>query len=198
MLTRLDIAHQRLHNEHLAGAQLNKPEAVVQWLCAVQSQDYAGAKWAIAQRTTGETNAALDQLFNDGKILRTHVMRPTWHFVLPADIRWLLRLTAPRVHAANAYYYRKLELDDAVFHRGNAALAKALQGGAQLIRAEIALVYTNAGIHASGLRLAYLIMHAELDALICSGALHGKQFTYAWLDDRVPQTQTNGQATPTA
>ncbi|WP_437669324.1 winged helix DNA-binding domain-containing protein [Sorangium sp. So ce131] len=189
----LDIARQRLHNERLVGPPCERPEDVVQWLCAVQAQDYAGAKWAIAQRTTGVTEADLDRLFNDGKILRTHLLRPTWHIVMPRDIRWMLALTAPRVNAANAAMYRKLELDDAAFARSSDALARALQGGAQLTRTEIARVYEAAGITASGLRLAYLLMRAELDGLLCSGALRGKQFTYALLDERVPRTRALGR-----
>ncbi|XXY51274.1 winged helix DNA-binding domain-containing protein [Sorangium sp. So ce269] len=188
----LDITRQRLHNERLVGSPCERPEDVVRWLCAVQAQDYAGAKWAIAQRTTGVTDADLDRLFNDGKILRTHVLRPTWHLVMPEDIRWMLGLTAPRVNAANAYQYRQLELDDAAFARGNDALVKALQGGAQLTRTEIARVYEEAGIRASGLRLAYLVMRAELDAIVCSGSLRGKQFTYALLDERAPRAKAPG------
>ncbi len=189
-MTNSTIAHQRLHNQHLAGVPFEKPQDVVQWLCAVQSQDYAGAKWAIAQRTKNTTDTELNQLFNDGTILRTHVMRPTWHFVMPADIRWMLKLTAPRVNAVSAYYYRKFELDEDVFRRSNAAIARALSGGKQLTRAELAQVLKGAGITASGIRLAYLILRAELDAVVCSGALRGKQFTYALLDDRVPHTKT--------
>jgi hypothetical protein len=113
-------------------------------------------------------------------------MRPTWHFVLPHDIRWLLELTAPRVNAASAYYYRRLELDDAVFRRSNRALASALEGGNQLTRTELARVLERAGIPASGTRLAYLMMRAELDAVVCSGTRRGKQFTYALLDERAP------------
>jgi hypothetical protein len=113
-------------------------------------------------------------------------MRPTWHFVLPHDIRWLLKLTAPRVNAASAYYYRRLGLDDAVFRRSNHALARALEGGNQLTRTELARVLERAGIPASGIRLAYLMMRAELDAVVCSGARRGKQFTYALLDERAP------------
>ncbi|MCI0398089.1 MAG: winged helix DNA-binding domain-containing protein [Chloroflexi bacterium] len=186
----IDIARQRLHNQHLAGTPFAKPEEVVHWLGAVQAQDYAGAKWGLSQRTTGAANAAIDKLFDDGIILRTHVMRPTWHFVLPADIRWLLALTGPRVHAANAHYYRQLELDGAVFSRSHALLAGALQGGKHLTRAELARVLQDGGIATGGLRLGYLIMHAELDAIICSGPRRGKQFTYALLDDRVRQTTT--------
>jgi hypothetical protein len=189
-LTDLNIAHHRLRNQRLIGPPFQNPEAVVRWLTAVQSQDYAGAKWAIAQRVKGVVDSQIDQLFNAGKILRTHIMRPTWHFVMPADIRWLLKLTAPRVNAVSAYYYRKLELDPALFRRSNAAIAKALRGGKHLTRTDLAAVLKRAGIDADGLRLAYLVLRAELDAVICSGALRGKQFTYALLDDRVPAYET--------
>jgi winged helix DNA-binding protein len=181
------VAQRRLLNQHLVGDPLQKPEDVVRWLGAMQSQDYAGAKWAIAQRVGNVNDAELNRLFDNGSILRTHLLRPTWHFVSPADIRWMLKLTAPRVHAANAYYYRKLELDGPIFRRSNAAIARALKGGKQLTRVELAESLRRAKIDASELRLAYLVMRAELDAIICSGSLRGKQFTYALLDDRAPQ-----------
>jgi hypothetical protein len=189
-VTDLTIADHRLRNQRLIGPPFEKPEEVVRWLTAVQSQDYAGAKWAIAQRVREAADGDIDELFNDGKILRTHVMRPTWHFVMPTDIRWMLKLTAPRVNAASAYYYRKLELDDALFRRSNAAIAKSLRGGKQLTRDELLKVLNRAGIDANRLRLAYLIIRAELDAVICSGALRGKQFTYALLDERFPKCET--------
>src|SRR6185312_9562782 len=113
----LDILRQRLQNQLLSQTKFTRPSQVVAWLGAVQSQDYAGAKWAVAQRTKGLTDAAVEQAFANGEILRTHVMRPTWHFVTPEDIRWMLALTAPRVNAVSSYQFRKLELDDAVFRR---------------------------------------------------------------------------------
>src|SRR6266508_2948519 len=133
-----DIAHWRLHNLSLEGAPSQAPDEVVRWLGAVQSQDYGPAKWSVAERAGGVADAAVDRAFADGAILRTHVLRPTWHFVAPADIRWMLELTAPRVHALNAYYYRQLGLDDAVFERCNALLAGALQGGVHLTRKQLA------------------------------------------------------------
>src|SRR6266545_7686009 len=131
-MTSLDIAHQRLHNQHIASATFEKPGDVVQWLGAVQAQDYAAAKWALGLRSQGVTDPDIEQAFTDGTILRTHVMRPTWHFVTPADIRWMLTLTAPRVHQLSAYYNRQLELDDALFVRSDALLGNALRGGNQL------------------------------------------------------------------
>ena len=191
MMTRADIAHQRLHNQRIAGAKFETPEAIVRWLGAVQSQDYAGGKWAVGQRMDGATDAALDRAFADGTILRTHVMRPTWHFVVPADIRWLLALTAPRVKAASASAFRQLELDDALCARSNAALTRALQGGVQCTRTELAPVLKQAGIATDDpRRLTYLMMRAELDGVICSGARRDKQFTYALLDERVPHVAT--------
>jgi len=187
----MNIAHQRLLNQHIALQTFQKPDDVVRWLGAVQAQDCAAAKWAVAQRTKGITDSAVDQAFNKGEFLRTHVMRPTWHFVAPEDIRWLLTLTAPRVHAANAYQYRRLELDKTIFKRRNAALTKALRSGQQLTRAELASVLQQAGIEASDpLRVTCLILSAELDGIICSGARRGKQFTYALLDERVPSAKT--------
>src|SRR5579859_6568453 len=190
-MTTLDIAHQRLLNQHIAGAPFEKPVDAVQWLVAVQAQDYAAAKWAVGLRLQCATDDDIEQAFASGAILRTHLMRPTWHFVTPADIRWMLMLTAPRVLATIAYYDRTLELDGATLLRSNHALVKALEGGKQLTRTELAPALQQAGIACNNLqRLGHIIMHAELDGIICSGARRGKQFTYALLDERVPQSRT--------
>jgi DNA glycosylase AlkZ-like len=188
-MTNLDIARQRLHNQALIETAFSKPRQVVRWLGAVQAQDYAAAKWALALRLQDATDDDIERAFTEGAILRTHVMRPTWHFVAPEDIRWLLALTAPRVHAANSYQYRRLELDKSTIKRSNAAIARALRGGQQLTRTELASVLQKAGIDARNLRLGYLIIRAELDGVICSGARRGKQFTYALLDQRAPASK---------
>jgi hypothetical protein len=185
-----DLLALRLRNQKLTGSGARTPADVVAWLGAVQAQDYSGAKWALGLRTTGAADADVERAFNDGAILRTHLMRPTWHFVSPADIRWMLALTAPRVHAANAHYYRKVGLDERLFARSRSVLEHALRGGRQLTRTELASALRQAGIAADGMRLAYLMMHAELSAVICSGARRGNQFTYALLDERAPRAGT--------
>jgi DNA glycosylase AlkZ-like len=189
-MTNFEIAYQRLHNQLIARQVFEKAEDVVRWLCAVQAQDYAAAKWALGLRVQNSTDDIIEQAFTDGTILRTHVMRPTRHFVLPADIRWMLALTAPRVIAASAYYYRTLGLDDTVFTHSNTVLAKALQGGRQLTRAELASVLQQVGIATHNVqRTGQIIMRAELDGIICSGARRGKQFTYALLAERAPRAR---------
>jgi hypothetical protein len=97
--TNVDIARRRLANQHLTAPTLTTPAAIVRVLGAVQAQDYAGAKWALGIRTRGADDAVIEQAVSDGSIIRTHVLRPTWHFVAPGDLRWMLALTAPRVSA---------------------------------------------------------------------------------------------------
>ncbi len=177
----------RLVNQKLSSSGLRKAVDVVRWFGAVQAQDFGAAKWALALRMSKATNAAIDDAYNKGQILRTHVMRPTWHFVAPEDIRWLLQLTAARVNLRSGPNYRKLELDTAVFKRSNKVITKALQGGKHLMRSELKSALNRAGIDANDpVRLAHILLRAELDAVVCSGPRAGKQFTYALLEERVP------------
>ncbi|MFD1546341.1 winged helix DNA-binding domain-containing protein [Nonomuraea guangzhouensis] len=187
----LELAHRRTSAVGLGGAPpapFAGAAEVVGWFGAVQSQDYHPAKWAVAQRLgPGVTDVDLDRAFDDGVILRTHVLRPTWHFVAPADLRWLLELTAPRVHVLNAYAYRRGELDVPLLRRTTDLIADAVAGANHLTRTEIAALLARHGIIAEGFRLGYILIHAELERVICSGPLRGKQHTYALLDERVPR-----------
>ncbi len=182
----LEIVAERLHHQHLSKPERKTPAQVVSWLGAMQAQDFPAATWAIGLRS-GCNCADVEQAFNDGAILRTHVLRPTWHFVTPADIRWILALTAPRVHATNAYYYKQSGLDAKTIARACAMMHRVLDDGEPMTRAELAVVLKKARVPAEGLKLAYIMMHAELEGMICSGPRRGKQFTtYMLLDQRAP------------
>ena len=184
------VQRMRLEQQRLTQNQLATPAEIVAWMGAVQAQDYLGTKWALGLRLQEVTNDAVESAFNAGEILRTHVMRPTWHFVTPADIRWLLALTAPRVQALSASYYRQQGLDQATLARCNEVIATALQGGHFLTRAELGAVLNQAGIATDGLRLGFIMGNAELEAVVCSGPRQGKQFTYALLDERAPHAKS--------
>jgi len=185
----LIIPQTRLHNQLLTQSPYKNPEEVVSWFGAMQAQDFAAAKWAISLRSDNQTDTAIEKAFNEGKILRTHVMRPTWHFVAPKDIRWLLALTAHRVHRFNGYYYRRSGLDKTIFQKSNEVIRKALQGGKQLTRSELNIKLREAKIPTENLGLSYTIMQAELDGIIVSGPRRSKQFTYMLLDERVPMSK---------
>jgi hypothetical protein len=108
---------------------------------------------------------------------------------MPEDIRWMLELTGPRIESFCQYYYRKIGLDSKTLQKSNALLAKTLPGK-QCTRAELKQTFEAANIDTSGLRLGFLVMHAELSALICSGALRGKQHTYTLLEERAPKARS--------
>ena len=162
---------------------------VVGGLVGMQAQEFQYALWSVAQRMSPDhpvTRAELLRAFDDGVLLRTHVLRPTWHFALPDDIRWLLRLTVPRLRRLMAYQDRQLELDAAELDRSRAVLSAAVDGGRHRTRKELVAGLESAGIATDGLRIGMLLMHAEYDKVLISGAMRGKQQTYAAFDERVP------------
>jgi hypothetical protein len=186
-----DIARLRLRQQHLLGAPAASMEAVISQLGAVQAQEFAVAKWSLARRSRGQvTEAQFDKAFAEGRILRTHILRPTWHFVLPADLRWLMAATAPRVLAMSASYSRILGVDEACARRTQRLMRQALAGGQYLTRQEIGDLFARDGLTARGQLLGYIMLRAELDLVVCSGPVRGKQQTYALVDERVPPGPT--------
>jgi hypothetical protein len=185
-----ELIAERLRNQHLTRPGRRDPAHVVASLGAMQAQDYPAVKWAIGLRAPGCHNASIEDAFNAGTILRTHVLRPTWHFVAAEDIKWMVELSAPRVHAANAYYYKQSGLDAKVFARSCAMIHRVLEDEQYKTRAELAVALKRAKVPADGLKLAYIMMFAELDGVICSGPRRGKQFTYALLAERAPKAQS--------
>ncbi len=180
-----EILRLRLYNTGLSHSPFNGAADAVTHSAAVQAQDFAAAKWALGLRIKNSTDKEIERAFNDGIILRIHVMRPTWHFVMPEDIRWMLELTAPRIKSFLATYNRRLGLDEALFAQSNALIARALEGHTYLTRQELKVILADNGIETDVQRLGHIITRAELDGLICSGPRRGKQFTYALLDERV-------------
>lgn len=184
-MTLNDIAAHRLQCQQLNGSAFKKAADLVKWFGAIQGQEYAQSKWGIGLRLPHLDDPAIEKEITDGKIIRTHLLRPTWHLVAAADLRWMLMLTAPRVSAINAYMYRKMELNDALFKRCHGIFEKALRGNKHLTREELSKTLKEHGIEAEGTRLVCILMHAELAALVCSGKRQGNQFTYALLEERV-------------
>lgn len=181
---------RRLANQALTGPALRRPADVVGRFGAVQAQEFEPAKWALAQRMHDATSASIGRAFDEGRILRTHALRPTWHFVRPADIHWLMALTAPRVHQACAYHRRFVELDSRTLVRATAVIERALGDGGHLTRRELAEHLQRAKLPMAGQRLAAAVMFAELECVICSGPRRTNQFTYALLSERAGRAET--------
>ncbi|MDB5030486.1 winged helix DNA-binding domain-containing protein [Mucilaginibacter sp.] len=184
-----DILQQRLINQQLMGLKFTKAHELVSYMGCIQAQDFYGAKWALGTRIKGLTDTLVEKEFNEGKIIRTHVLRPTWHFVSPGDIGWMLKLTAPQVKKLMAGYLVKEGIDSAILKQSKKIFETALTGGNQLSREELIPLLKGQNIKTGDNHLSFLLLDAELDGLICSGARKGKQFTYMLLQDRVPDSK---------
>ena len=183
----LAVVRRRLRAQRLSGgAPFATPAEAVAWSGGVQAQEYAEALWSLAMRVRDVDLAAVEAACDRGEILRTHVMRPTWHFVAAADLRWLLRLTAPRIQSGNAGRYRQLGLDPGTLARCDEVFAAALAGGEPHTRRELGAALEAAGIDPAGQRLPHALLHAELAGVVVSGPRRGKHHTYVRFADRVP------------
>lgn len=178
-----DIARLRMRVQRLAlgSARFRKAERVVGWLGAVQSQEYALARWSVGMRMAESSESVVEASVAGGEILRTHILRPTWHFVLPRDIHWMMRLTAPRWAPVVTRRQTQLGIGPAVNRRALDAITAALAGGKQLTRPELGAAITAAGVAVDGQRLTFIVMAAETSLLVASGAHRGSIPTYQLL-----------------
>lgn len=185
MLNADSIAFLRLQNQHIREQALASPQALVSWHGAMQAQDYNNAKWAVGLRLLNGSDAIVENAVNAGEIIRTHVLRPTWHLVTPADLRWMLRLSAPQIFSQSGSRRRELGLDASTLKKSNDLIARALEGGKHLTREEIFQALEQGGITTDQHRIIHIMMQAELDGVVCSGARRGKEQTYALIHERV-------------
>lgn len=182
------IAQLRLISQKLHKTTDNTPQEIVQHLGAMQAQDYAMAKWAVGSRCDA-SEKVIEEAINSAQIIRTHILRPTWHFVSADDIYWMLDLSGPQVKRIVTSYVKKYGYDAKKLDQTNAAIQKILAGNNHLTREEImqelSITKTPGPDHLSG----PIMMYAELDGLVCNGKMKGKQMTYALLEERVPKPQ---------
>jgi hypothetical protein len=189
----LAIVRRRLHVQRLTGEPFATPAQAVAFSGVVQAQEYAEALWSLALRVRDHDAAAVEAACDRGEILRTHVLRPTWHFVAAADLRWMLRLTGARIIAKDAGRMRQLGLDDATLAAIHELLAATLSDGEPRTRRELAAAVEAAGIDTSGQRIAHAVLHAELSGVLCSGPRRGPHHTYLPFDERVPPAPERGR-----
>lgn len=184
-----DIGFYRLANQHIDGAPFEKPEDVVQWMGALQAQDYMQAVWAIGLRTQAGTLAAVEQALEDGRLIRTWPMRGTIHFVPPQDARWMLALSAARVLAADGRRMAQLELTVDIIDRCQDLFCNALRGGRRLSRPAMMALLEAAGISTRQQRGYHILWYIAQRGVIYLGPVQDKQQTFGLLDELAPDTQ---------
>jgi hypothetical protein len=184
-----EMLQLRLNSQMLLPESAWSVQEVVSRMGAMQAQDYTSMKWAIGCRAQGSTENEVEAALDNGNLLRTHVLRPTWHVVAANDIRWMVELTAPRIRNRMKPRDRQLGLTPEIIKKSKSILVKAMEFGNHKTKEELDLLWKEASIPTTEYRDAHLLMHAELDGLICSGKSIGKNRTYALMDERVPERQ---------
>ena len=191
----LDIARWRLRSQHLVRPHAASAGEVVGSLLAVQAENPGQSAWAVASRTHGPDQADLAALLDNGTVVRTHVLRTTWHYVRAEDIGWLLDLTGPRLRRITGQALRTTHgLDDHSAGQALTAITSALASRGPLTRGQLAQQLQQRGIGSSGQMLMILLAHAELGAVICSGPPASGEHTYALMDQRVPAPRRPGRS----
>lgn len=183
VITDRDIARWRLHSQHLA-APVDSAEQVVHSLVAVQAENPSQSAWAVATRTTSPRQDDLAQALAEGRVLRTHVLRSTWHYVRADDLQWLQDLSGPRVlpvfeQQLQPLADRKVALADAV--------GQLLAETSDRTRTGLADALADRGQQLTGQQLMLLLAYLEVQGLVTSGAPQGGEHTYALFADRVPK-----------
>ena len=182
------IANIRQISQQLLNPCFNSPKEVVSWMGAIQGQDYAMAKWAVGIRLKSPTLRAVEDALARGEIIRTHVMRPTWHLVAAEDTRWMLKLSAHRIKSANDSFAKGhgVDISEALFSRCNRLIEKLLEGNKSLTKQEIEAGLANEGMTVDNRLMTRFMARAEVEGIVCSGVDKGKKATYALLEERVP------------
>lgn len=181
-----EINQRRLVQQHILGGDCRDSGSLVKWLGAVQAQDYAGAKWALALRMPGTKEADIEHAIASRQIIRTWALRGTWHFLAADDAPWILALMGPRLASIYASYFRKFDLSTRVLAKCYDALNQALAGGSQLTRDELKEALEKKKIHTEGMRLNFILLRSALDQVICGGPRRQKQFTFVSFNEWLP------------
>jgi len=189
-MTSEEISAFRLQNQQISSTKFQKVQDLISWMCAMQAQDYGMVKWAIGTRLPEITETIVNEAFRKGEIIRTHLLRPTWHIVSSKDIHWILGLTAPHIKPLLRSRHRNLELSESLINRSKTIIEKSLGGGKHLTRDEIMQHLQNDGISTEGQRAAHLMLICELDGMVCSGNPADKKQTYTLLEEWVPKTKS--------
>lgn len=186
-----EIVRIRLQRQLVTASGCISPEEVVRHMVAIQAQDYRSSLWAIALRMykpTSVSESAVEQAFANRRIVRTWPMRGTLHWVSAEDVRWMLRLLAPKVIKGAQGRHRELELDEPTLENARSLFENAMQGGISLSRSELYQLLERNGISPQGQRGIHIIGYWAMRGLLCQVPKKGKQYAFALLDDWIPNT----------
>lgn len=181
-----ELPRYRLYNQQISNRSFSGIKELVGWMGAMQAQDYAMSKMAVGIRLSATCDSMIDHAVENVHIIRTHILRPTWHFVSRDDIYWMLALSAPQIKAASRSRDLALGISENDFERSNELLLKILSGGKRLTRSDISAAFARIGIKTDQNRLYHFLMRGEIDGLLFSRGSGTNVQTYSLLGEYVP------------
>ena len=177
----------RLLNQQLVAPQFSNPAEVVGHMGAIQAQEYRMMRWAVAMRTCKPSHQAFKKAFDDGRIIRLHLMRGTWQLVAADDYWPMVDLFAPKAIAVTKGWMssNKVSISDEELMRVREILSDTASALHSATKEDFERALAERQIAMDDHRLSYHIRMAEMSGVLCSGNLHPMKATYALSADKV-------------
>ena len=177
----------RLLNQQLIAQQYSNPAEVVRYMCAMQAQEYRMMRWAVAMRTRKPSHKAFKQAFDEGQIIRLHLMRGTWQLVCAEDYWSMVALFAPKAIAVTKGWMssNKISIPDDELMRVRDILIQTVADKRSVTKEDFLMALAERNLQMDDHRLSYHIRMAELSGVLCSGDLLPMKVTYALAADKV-------------
>lgn len=180
----------RLLSQQLISPQFLLPEEVVRHFGAMQAQDYRMVRWAVMMRMRKPSLRLFKRAFDEGSIIRLHLLRGTWQLVAGDDYWWMLSLFGKRGESVVRGWMKanRVEISDRELYSVRDILLKTCQEKGSATKVDFAESLSLCGMAMDSHRLSYHIRLAELDGAVCSGNLSPRHATYYLTEKKVPVT----------
>lgn len=177
----------RLLNQQLVAPQFNDPAEVVCSMGAMQAQEYRMMRWAVAMRTRKPSHKAFKKAFDEGRIIRLHLMRGTWQLVSADDYWPMVGLFGPKAIAVTKGWMSSngVSIPDDELVRVSDILAQTAADKGSVTKEDFVQSLEEKGIVMDDHRLSYHIRLAEISGMLCSGMLLPMKATYSLSSDKI-------------
>ena len=177
----------RLLNQQLICPQFGTPVELVDYMGAMQAQEYRLMRWAVAMRTKKPSTKAFKKAFDSGQIIRFHLMRGTWQLVSAENYWPFLELCASKAIAVTKgwMHSNKISIPDEEVAKIREILVQTAADKGSVTKEDFVQALVEKDIRMDDHRLSYHIRMAELSGVLCSGDLLPMKATYALVVDKV-------------
>ena len=177
----------RLLNQQLVAPQFSDPAELVDYMGAMQAQEYRMMRWAVAMRTQKPSAKAFKQAFDNGRIIRLHLMRGTWQLVAAEDYWMMIDLCANKAIAVTKGWMssNKISIPDEELTKVRDILAQTAADLGSATKEDFVSALAEKDIRMDDHRLSYHIRMAEMSGTLCSGNLLPMKATYALTANKV-------------